>query len=460
MDKSIIKEHFDSIAGSFDKYKRRNSYYHAAIKRFCKSVIPQGERVLEMGCATGDLLNYVNPSEGVGIDISPNMIEIARKKYPYLKFDVMEAENIQLKSNVNYVIMSNLLDYLPDISVVLENIKKILNEDGKVVITTVNPLWEPIFRLGQKLHLRTPDTLRNFVTNKDIVNLLELHDFETIKEGLKIAFPFYIPLLSSFINFILPELPMVRQLCIMQYIVAKPRRPKRQLSCSVVIPCYNEGGNIENCLKHIPKMGRFTEAIVVDDGSKDNTAEKVRPDLNKDIQIKLISYKTNKGKGHAVRVGFDNATADVLMILDADMAVMPEELPRFLKVMEDGVADFVNGTRVIYPMEKKAMRILNYFGNKFFSLILSWIMKQRVSDTLCGTKAIFKKDYKRISMKDTSWGDFDLLFGAAKLCLKIRELPVHYKVRTAGKSKMKVFKHGWILLKICFKGFVELRLGR
>lgn len=460
MDRTIIKQHFDSIANLYDKYKHRNSYYHNGIKNLCKSIIPEKERILEIGCATGDLLSILKPYEGVGIDFSPNMIEVAKKKYPHLKFYTMEAESLDLKDKFAYVIMSNLFDYLEDIWAVLENVKKVLGIDGKVVITTVNPVWEPIFRIAQKLSLRTPDTVRNFITNKDIVNLLELQNFEILKEGLRMCLPKKIPILSPLLNFLIPELPILRQLCVIQYIVAKVKRPKQSLSCSVVIPCHNERDNIEDCLRRIPQMGKFTEAIVVDDGSIDDTAEKVNPALNRDIEIKLISYKPNKGKGYAVKIGFDNANGDVLMILDADMSVMPEELPRFFKLFEDGLADFVNGTRVIYPMEREAMPLLNYIGNKIFSLILSWIMKQRVSDTLCGTKALFQKDYKKILMKDNSWGDFDLLFGAARLCLKIREIPVHYKIRLAGKSKMKAFKHGWILLRVCWRGFRELKLNK
>jgi len=460
MDKSVIREHFDSIAGKFDQYQRRYRYYHYAISRLSRILIPRGERVLEIGCATGDLLHQVEPVEGIGIDLSPKMIEVARTKYPGLKFAVGDAEDPPLEQHFDYIIMSNLLDYLPDIWGAVENAKKMLEEDGKLVITTINPVWEPIFRLGQKLHLRTPDTVRNFVTNQDIINLLELHDFVILKEGLQVFIPFYIPLLSPVINFMVQELPGLRQLCIMQYIVAKTRRARKPLTCSVIVPCYNEASNIQDCLRRIPRMGSFTEVIVVDDGSSDDTAALVQAELNPAVTIRLVSYKPNRGKGHAVRVGFDNAVGDVLMILDADMAVMPEELPRFLQLMEDGVADFVNGTRVIYPMEAKSMPVLNYFGNKCFSIILSWIMRQRVSDTLCGTKAILRKDYKKIRLRDASWGDFDLLFGAARLGLKMRELPVHYKVRKGGESKMKAFKHGWILLRVCFKGFAELRLGK
>jgi len=461
MNRATIRNHFDAIAGSFDRYKLRNRYYHNAIKNFCKSVTPEEEKVLEVGCATGDLLDSLHPSSGVGIDFSPKMIEIARNKYPGLNFQVMEAENLYLLNDkFDYVVMSNLFDYSEDILPIVENIKGLLNIDGRIIVTSVNPIWEPIFRIGQRLRLRTPDTERNFITNKDIINILELRDFEIIKEGLRVFLPVNIPILSPILNFIIPELPFFRQLCVLQYIVAKVRRPKQSFSCSVVIPCYNEEDNIEQCLKRIPKMGKFTEAIVVDDGSSDNTAAKVKSALNEDIEIRLISYAPNKGKGYAVKMGFDAAKGDVLMILDADMAVAPEELARFFNLFEDGLADFVNGTRFIYPMSQKAMRVINYGGNKVFNLILNWIMKQRVSDTLCGTKAIMKKEYKKIVIKDCSWGDFDLLFGAAKYCLKFREMPVHYKERTAGKSKMEIFKHGWILLKVCWRGFRELKLNR
>jgi len=386
MDSITIKEHFDSIAGVYDMHKRRNAYYHNKIKKLVCSAIPAGKKVLEIGCATGDLLNAVSASYGVGIDISPNMIQAAKKKYPHLKFYVSSAEVIRIDDKFDYIIASNLLDYLADIEPVLENIKKLLNVDGKVIITTVNPVWEPVFRMGVRLKLRTPDTIRNFITNKDILNMLELHGFQVMREGLKVFLPKYIPALSAFVNFIIPELPMLRQLCVIQYSVAKLKRPKTPLSCSVIVPCHNEEDNIAACLRRIPRMGEFTEAIVVDDGSSDATADKVRAVLNPDIEIKLISYKPNRGKGHAVKEGFDQATGDVLMILDADMAVMPEELPRFFKPIEEGLADFVNGSRIIYPMQRKAMPILNYVGNKIFSLVLSWIMGQRISDTLCGTR--------------------------------------------------------------------------
>lgn len=458
MNKDLVKKHFDTIALNYDEYQKRNWYYHKTIERIYKSIIPKRQIVIELGSATGALLNAVEPRIGLGVDFSVRMIEISQKKYPHLRFIQDDIESFQSEQRFDYMIMSNVLDHVEDIWQVFDNAKRCLNEDAKIIITTVNPVWEPIFRLGNKFGLKTPDTTRNFITNKDIVNLLRLHDLDVIKEGLKFFIPKKIPLIAPLFNFFIPEIPFLRQLCAVQYIVAKVKRSKKIFSCSVVVPCFNEADNIEICIKRTPKMGNFTEIIVVDDGSTDNTSEKVKSELNSELEIKLIKYNPNKGKGHAVKTGFDQAKGDILMILDADIAVVPEELPRFYQPLAEGVADFINGTRYVYPMEEKAMKILNYGGNKIFSIILSWIMEQRISDTLCGTKALFKKDYEKITMGRDPWGDFDLLFGGAKLKLKIMEMPVHYKERIAGQSKMKAFRHGLILLKMCWLGFRELKI--
>jgi len=460
MNKLAIKEHFDSIAESFDKDRSRFGYYHKCVFKIYKTFIPEGQNVLEIGCATGDLLNALNPSRGVGVDLSDGMVNIASNKYPQLHFHVMSAEDLKLNEKFDYVLAANVLDYLEDIGSVLDNLKSMLVTDGKIVITLVNPIWELNFRFWERFYLKTPAPQKNLITNKDMVNLFETNGFEVIKERLGMFFPLNIPIISQVFNFIIPEIPMLRQLCAVQYIVAKPKRSKQALSCSVIIPCYNEKSNIADCLRRIPPMGVFTEAIVVDDGSTDMTSMMVCQDLNNAIRIKLISYQPNQGKGHAVKAGFDSAQGDVLMILDADMTVIPEDLPKFFKLFEEGKADFVNGTRMVYPMEKKAMNPVNYIGNKIFNLMLSWIMEQRVSDTLCGTKAMFKKDYKKIHMNDKSWGDFDLLFGAAKLCLKLREVPIHYKMRIADESKMKVIKHGWPLLMEVCQGMKELKFDK
>lgn len=233
-----------------------------------------------------------------------------------------------------------------------------------------------------------------------------------------------------------------------------------ELTCSVVIPCYNEVDNVGDAIRRIPAMGLYTEVIVVDDGSTDGTGDAVRRLLPHHSHLRLISYTSNRGKGYAVKRGFEAARGDILLILDADLSVPPEDLPRFVEPLVAGKARFVNGTRLVYPSEPGAMGMVNKIGNHIFSRILSLLIGHPITDSLCGTKALFREDFVRISMQDTSWGDFDLLCGAALLNLPLVEVPVHYRRRVVGTSKMRPFKHGLILLKVCAGWFVKLKLGK
>lgn len=459
MDNSEVIKHFDLIADKYDYYLNKNSFYHNEINRFICSIIHKNSSVLEVGSATGELIGNLKNIKGVGIDISRKMFESAKKKYPHIRFFCSDLEGLPVNEKFDYVVMSNLLDYIPDIWREFCVLKKFLHKDTRIIITISNPIWELVLRIAGYLRLRTPDGPRNFVTNNDIVNLLDMLDYCIIESGYRIFFPKKIPFFSYLINLIVSRLPGIRNFCIMQFIIAKPKADNfapEKLSLSVIVPCHDESENLENCIKRIPKMGTFTEIIVVDDGSQDDTIKIAKRLSVSNPNIVPISYFPNRGKGYAVRTGFEYAKGDVLVILDADMAVEPEELPRFFNLIESGKADFVNGTRMIYPREKESMKILNFVGNKIFGIILSLIMGQRNTDTLCGTKALRKKDYSFIDMGGCKWGDFDLLFGAAKLKLRMVEMPVHYKKRAAGKSKMKPFKHGWQLLMICLKGLIEI----
>jgi len=463
VDKSVIIEHFNRLAAEYDVWLRRNEFYHRCVQSLYKSVIPAGSSVLEVGCASGELLQSVKPSCGVGIDISENMVSLARQKYPDLTFISADIDTLppgELNMKFDRIILSNLVDYLSDIVGTLARVKEFINDYGLIILTTENPLWQPLMKLGSKLKLRMPDCPRNYVMLRDLKNIAELADFEVIKMGFEFLVPLRIPFLSSAINSIVAEIPFLRKMCLLQYIVMRHRKRRQPLSCSVIIPCHNEADNIAECIQSVPPMGTFTEIIVVDDGSTDDTKLKVEAIMKNDGRVRLISHEQRRGKGYAVRSGGEAAQADVIMILDADMSVPPEELPRFFEPIQAGRADFVNGTRMIYPMKGQAMRTLNYLGNKFFSLILSWLMEQHISDTLCGTKACLKKDYLKIRMGRCAWGDFDLLFGIARLRKKIVEMPVHYQERVAGKSKMRVLKHGLLLMRMCFVGLYELKLLR
>jgi hypothetical protein len=329
--------------------------------------------------------------------------------------------------------MVDLIEHLDDIYSTFINMKKVCSPSTKLLITSINPSWMLPLHLLEKMKLKMPEGPHNWLSLDDIGNLLMLADFNASESYHRIF-------------------------GLVQILVANllPARKTKNMSASIIIPSYNEEENILECIKRIGIKDK--EIIVVDDGSSDKTSEMVEKYGN---GVKLVSYKPNMGKGHAVKMGFDAATKDILVILDADMSVPPEELNRFIMPIEEGKADFVNGTRLIYPLEEAAMNDLHMIGNKIFGNFFSYIIGQRITDTLCGTKSFRREDYrKKIELRERSWPDFDMLFGAAKNGLKIVEMPVHYKKRVAGSSKMKTFRHGWLLIKMCIRGFIELKIKR
>lgn len=485
-------KYFNEIASQRQAWREKSSYYYSELERLLTFLVPEDRSVLEIGCGTGDLLHSVRPAKGTGLDFSEEMIRIARERFPNLEFKVEDAENLHKKGKYDYVIMSDLIGELTDVVQSFRELKKITNKKSRVVVTYYNYLWEPIIRLAEKLKLKTPQDYQNWLSIEDVKNILYLNGYEVIKEGYRLLIPINIPFFSSFINKYFAILPFFRKLCMLQYIVAKEISPATKSNAndykvSVLIPCRNECGNIEGAVERLPDMGSHTELIFVDGNSTDGTVEKIEEMIEKysDIKdIKLIhqipknvkdpSLKDDLetppdkmlklGKGDAVRKGFDAAQGDILMILDSDLTVPPEDLPKFYDAIATGKGEFINGTRLVYPMEKEAMRTLNILGNKFFSWLFTWLLEQRIKDTLCGTKVLFKKDYMNIK-KGRSYfgdfdpfGDFDLLFGAAKLNLKIVEVPIRYRSRTYGNIKIERFKHGLILLKMSYIALKKLKL--
>ncbi len=457
--------HFNKIANDYDFWKKKNWYYYEQIKDFYQKNIPSDKSVLELGCGTGEILHCVRPIYGVGIDISEEMIKLAQNKFPDLEFIINPAEeSFTIEEKFDYIIMCDLLDHASDIWRVFKNLENFTEEGSRVIITTVNPIWDSIFMVLERWKLKMPEGPHNFLFKADIINLLKLFGYEIEQDGLFLLLPVYIPFISTLINRYLCRLPLIKNFSLVQYIIAKKTEKEtndRELSCSIIIPCFNEAENVAECLRRIPQIGKFTEIIFVNDGSNDGTAEIVKGLVQESQRVKLISYSPNKGKAHAIKAGFDISMGDVLMILDADMTVMPEDLEKFFWAISIPEVDFVNGTRMVYPLEKEAMRGLNRLGNKIFSFLFTWLLGQRITDTLCGTKAILKEIYHKINMtKYDQWGDFDLLLNAAELRLRIVEMPVRYKRRLKGESKMRPFKHGFKLLLRCLIGFKELKLAK
>ncbi|MEK7576474.1 MAG: glycosyltransferase [Patescibacteria group bacterium] len=466
MKKEELVKHLDNAAIERDAWIRRNWYYHDALKKLICFLIPTNIQVLEVGSATGELLHAAQPSHGVGIDISPKMVEIAKNKYKNIEWHVDDIENLALRERFDAIIMSDVVGSLDDVVSAFANLNKVSHESTKVVITFYNYLWEPILRLAEFLHFKRKQPLQNWLSPKDVESMLQLTGFEVIKSGNRMILPVYMPLISNFLNRYVGNLPLVRKLGVIQYVVARPiPKEKRDFSVSIVLPCRNEKGNIENAVKRIPQFGTYTELIFVEKGSMDGTYEEIARVANEYAGKKNIKYFQAKidSKGDKVREAFERAAGDILMILDSDLTMPPEDLPKFYNAIASGRGEFINGSRLVYQLENDSMRIINIFGNKFFSVVFSWLLGQRLKDTLCGTKVLFKKDYEMIAQGRKyfgdfdPFGDFDLLFGAAKLNLKIVEMPIRYRARTYGSTNIQRWRHGWLLIKMVFLAMRKIK---
>ena len=450
------------------RWRKRNAYYYRWLERIYKSVVRPNSKVLHVGCECGDLLAAVEPSYGVGVDADTCSIELARKRFDHLKFYVADPHELNLNEKFDYVLICNSLGRWHDIQRVLECIHPLTEENTRIVITYYNYLWEGVLWLGSLLKIRRPQPYQNWLPPADIKNLLNLSNFDVIRSDSYLMMPKRIPPITTFCNYFLSLLPGFRYLNLVDLVIARPVPAVRcddDLSVSVVVPCKNERGNIEDVVRRIPQMGRETEIIFVDGNSTDGTAEEIEHQIKEhpERRIRLIRQGDGVGKADAVRKGFAAARADVLVIQDADLTIPPEDLPKFFRALRDGKGEFINGSRLIYPMEKQAMRFLNLLGNKFFSTLFTWLLSQRFRDTLCGTKMISRKNYELIATNRSyfgdfdPFGDFDLIFGAVKQSLKVVEVPVTYRARTYGMTSISRFKHGWLLLKMSWVAFKKIK---
>jgi SAM-dependent methyltransferase len=401
----------------------------------------------------------------------------------------------------DYILLADLINDLPDVQAVFEHVRDLSHARTRLVLNFLNTLWRPALAAAEWVGAKAPSLPQNWLSTADVKNLLLLAGWEVIREEHRIMWPVRTPLLAAFLNRWVA--PLVPAFCLTIFLVARPRPaqaaeihragaserrtprtpdPCRQFpgpsvsvssaapalqhsstplprgehfTCSVIVPARNEAGNIEDAVRRIPELGLGTELIFVEGHSTDDTWEEIQraamrhPERN----IKLLKQRST-GKGGAVREGFAAATGDLLFILDADLTMPPEELPKFYEIACNGTAEFVNGVRLVYPMEHEAMRFLNMAANKAFGVAFSWLLGQHLKDTLCGTKVLFRADYERLQRNRAyfgefdPFGDFDLLFGAAKLNLRMIDLPVRYHARTYGKTNIRRWRHGWLLLRM------------
>lgn len=464
---AAVARAFDELAPQLSRWRRRTRGYHDLVSAVHRAVVLPGSSVLAIGSGDGDLLAALDPAAGIGVDVSPEMVELARRRHPQLRFDVGAGEDVELDATFDYVVLSDVLPYVDDLYALFRNVRRHSDDSTRIVIHSYSQLWRPALRLLEWVHLKPRKPLRNWVGPQDVVNFLELTGLEPVTVTKRILLPLRIPLLSAFCNGVLANLWGIRHLCLSYWIVARvrPDGGRRSLSVSVVVPARDEAGMIERIVEETPALGTRSELIFVEGHSTDGTRDEIlrQIELHPERDIVYVE-QTGRGKGDAVRLGFGRARNDVLMILDADLTVPPGSLPSFLEAIESGRAEFVNGSRLVYEMESGSMRFLNLLGNKLFSGVFTALLGQPVKDTLCGTKALERRHYERIAAGRSyfgdfdPFGDFDLLLGAARLNLKIVDLPVRYRARTYGETKISRFRHGRLLLRMAVFAFRKLKV--
>ncbi len=469
--KRQIHQRSEALAPERQKWIDKNAYYYSEDLSYMRFLVPEGASVLELGCGNGGLLAGLRPSRGVGVDFSERNVRIAQSRHPDLEFHLADLEDgVSLAETVSgtfdYIILSDTIGSLDDCQAAMEGLHRFCHDRTRLIIAYYAYFWDPVLKLAELLHMKMPQEPQNALSTADIANFMKLAGFEPINREWRQLLPLKLLGLGPLVNRYLATLPGLRRLALRNYVVGRSVRRIREVptSASVIVPCRNERGNIESAVKRLPAFCPNLEIIFVEGHSQDGTYEEIErvaeayPDLN-------IRYarQDGVGKADATYKGFDMATGEILLILDADLTMPPEQIPKFYDVIRRNDAEFVNGSRLVYPMERQAMRFLNLIANQIFSWLFSWLLNQRYTDTLCGTKALHKEDWKRLMAQKSyfgdfdPFGDFDLIFGAAKQQMKMQEVPIRYRSRVYGETQISRFAHGWLLLKMVVVGYRKLK---
>ncbi len=468
-----LRDHYNKVAEERHIWFKRHSYYHDDILGYCNFFINSDSSILELGCGMGNLIGRLKPKRGVGVDVSDKMVERAREEFPNIEFICADVEFFESQEKFDYIIISGTLGTVKNIQTFFQRIRRFCTSDTRIIITHYNELWGPIIQLAEKYRLKMPECNFNWLSIDDVENFLSISGYKPIRRDFRLIFPYNIPIISFLFNQILTKVPIIRRLALAQCLVGSLNAPPDHIedqSVSIILTCRDEEENIEGLVTGIPNIGKRTEIIFVEGHSKDGTVAKIEEMIKNYPQKDIKLYKQKgKGQGDAFHLGCEKAQGDFLCWMEADLTIPPEEIKLFWDAYRLGMGEYINGTRFIYKMEKKAMPFSNFIGNRFFGNVFTMILQQRFTDTLCGYKAISKKNYEKTRKQINFFGDFDpfgdfeLIFGAVKNNLKVVEIPVHYRPRNYGQPKaygkgfVSFLKHALILMKMSWIAFRKFK---
>ncbi|GEM_PF-3384436 len=415
-------------------------YWQRKVKKSYESIIPSGtpsERQIWLN-SSEDILGFLDKLESPDTDFS----------------------------SIEYVCIPGTISDIYDIVDFLSNLKNKLPDHAKLIYSNYNWKLEYLFKLSALIGFSKKGPWGNFYRDDDLDCFLEMSGWENVQRINRYILPFEVGIIGKIIDLV-AKLPFFRNFSLNTIFIARKKNEfvNKEHSVTVLVPCRNEEGNIEAIIKRMPEFGKSLEILFINDKDTDNTEEQILR-CQKEYSHKNIRliHGPGKGKCEAVWEGMKYATGDICMILDADISVIPEDLPQFYYALNSRRADFLHGTRMVYPQEGDAMRPANLLGNIFFSILFSYILNQRITDTLCGTKVFWRRDWhvfeemKNILKNIDMWGDYNLIFGAARFGLKIGELPVRYFQRLEGLTKVtKRIKNGLTLLRIAWYAFWEIK---
>lgn len=449
------------IAKELDGWRARNRFYHARLIEYLRFVVPEGESVLLLGAEDGTMLHALRPSRGVGVDCSPSMTALARQRHPQYQHLTAPDYASELEESFEYIVLNGITGEVHDLFTLLQRIMSLCTPTSRVVIVQTNYLWRPVLRLAVRLGLKRPEARQNWLSVGDLRVFLDGVGFETIDVRSKLYCPKRLFGLGPAINWLAGLIPFVHRLASTEILIARPTAQTSDVStksATVVLTTRDERENIEPIVRAIPSVGCETEILFVEGHSVDGTRGEIERVIaaypQKNIRLLI---QDGRGQGDAIRKGFAEAKGDVIILLEADRTSPPEDILKAFQFVASGRCDYVNGSRFIYPRSREAMSLRNSVGNTLFAVWFTWFLGQRTSDVLCGLKAIDRRHFVRL-LKNWGFlglfdpfGDFELLFGAARLGLKISEVPTRYSPRLYGKTKSRFFTHGLMLVRMALR---------